>query len=210
MSCRSILRGFSRSDVWNFPDTRISRGRGRRRARSTPTRSVLMHSTLSTALLRELEFGGLALFQFFGGERNFAPRTCSRGRIDIADGRLRLRGAKTIIDRWRAAEAAREARIVPHNFRLASRPEELQLPKLHVLCTPVEFRRLHPPPARGRRAFRGVGRILLKENSVPCESLKDLFSSSSFSVSSSGAARAGNLKVHGKLFAGAYNAISFV
>lgn len=112
---------------------------------------------------------------------------------DYGDG---VRGAKAIGSEGRSGEAAarsqaglrsrreskrfgcpgcRETRIVLHNFRLVSRPEELQLLKL-----------LHPPArnfadclsrhslasAYAAGAFRGVVRILLKENSVPARILK--------------------------------------
>lgn len=119
----------------------------------------------------------------------------------------RERDAKAIKRRLgRSRESnARIRRIVPHNFRLASRPPGIAITK--PLHSPWNFdclsRERRGAGVASCRALRGVGRILLKENSVPRGSLKT-------HLPQAAPLRAGNLKVHSKLFASVYNAIPFV
>jgi len=91
----------------------------------------------------------------------------SRQRPTATDGRRRMRrGAKAIgLGVGIEASPIRETRIALHNFRLASRPAELQL--LSSSALPVEFCRLtltsSPRHRRSHSLFKGEfrsGRIL--------------------------------------------------
>jgi len=116
-----------------------------------------MHSTSSMALLRARPI--LASFQFFDGGIPLSARRGLITRLEDYGGSEKMRRRST--RGWKrlrkvgnrrqsrveaGIEAARisgcrdirETRIVLHNFRLVSRPEELQLLSL----SSVEFRRL--------------------------------------------------------------------